>query len=53
MSSPLQAQVQRRRTFAIISNPDAGKTTLKEPDWVKARDLLPGRQGCCAQRKPG
>ena len=30
MSSPLQAQVQRRRTFAIISHPDAGKTTLTE-----------------------
>ena len=30
MSSPLQAQVRRRRTFAIISHPDAGKTTLTE-----------------------
>ena len=26
----LQAQVQKRRTFAIISHPDAGKTTLTE-----------------------
>ena len=26
----LQAEVQRRRTFAIISHPDAGKTTLTE-----------------------
>ncbi|MBC7397368.1 MAG: peptide chain release factor 3 [Bdellovibrionales bacterium] len=26
----LQAQVERRRTFAIISHPDAGKTTLTE-----------------------
>lgn len=26
----LQKQVQRRRTFAIISHPDAGKTTLTE-----------------------
>lgn len=26
----LQKEVQRRRTFAIISHPDAGKTTLTE-----------------------
>ncbi len=28
--SPLAAEVLRRRTFAIISHPDAGKTTLTE-----------------------
>ncbi len=28
--SELQSEVQRRRTFAIISHPDAGKTTLTE-----------------------
>jgi len=28
--SPLARQVERRRTFAIISHPDAGKTTLTE-----------------------
>jgi peptide chain release factor 3 len=28
--TPLEAAVQRRRTFAIISHPDAGKTTLTE-----------------------
>lgn len=28
--SPLQKEVLRRRTFAIISHPDAGKTTLTE-----------------------
>jgi peptide chain release factor 3 len=28
--TPLAAQVARRRTFAIISHPDAGKTTLTE-----------------------
>jgi peptide chain release factor 3 len=28
--SPIAEQVQRRRTFAIISHPDAGKTTLTE-----------------------
>jgi peptide chain release factor 3 len=28
--SPLATQVARRRTFAIISHPDAGKTTLTE-----------------------
>ncbi len=30
MSSKLQSEIQRRRTFAIISHPDAGKTTLTE-----------------------
>ena len=28
--SLLQKQVSKRRTFAIISHPDAGKTTLTE-----------------------
>jgi len=28
--SPLERDIQRRRTFAIISHPDAGKTTLTE-----------------------
>ena len=27
---PLEKEVARRRTFAIISHPDAGKTTLTE-----------------------
>jgi peptide chain release factor 3 len=30
LPSPLAAEVKRRRTFAIISHPDAGKTTLTE-----------------------
>jgi len=30
MRSPLAAEAARRRTFAIISHPDAGKTTLTE-----------------------
>src|SRR5207253_9653550 len=30
LASPLAAEVARRRTFAIISHPDAGKTTLTE-----------------------
>ncbi len=29
-SNPIYAEAQRRRTFAIISHPDAGKTTLTE-----------------------
>ena len=28
--SAYQEQLQKRRTFAIISHPDAGKTTLTE-----------------------
>ncbi len=30
MTTPLAAEAARRRTFAIISHPDAGKTTLTE-----------------------
>src|ERR1051325_2721830 len=30
MSRPLAEEIARRRTFAIISHPDAGKTTLTE-----------------------
>ncbi len=30
MSSRLEAEIKRRRTFGIISHPDAGKTTLTE-----------------------
>ena len=26
----IESEIQRRRTFAIISHPDAGKTTLTE-----------------------
>ena len=29
-TSPFAAEIARRRTFAIISHPDAGKTTLTE-----------------------
>jgi len=29
-ASPLAGEIERRRTFAIISHPDAGKTTLTE-----------------------
>ncbi|PKL35599.1 MAG: peptide chain release factor 3 [Spirochaetae bacterium HGW-Spirochaetae-1] len=30
MNDPMQIEIKRRRTFAIISHPDAGKTTLTE-----------------------
>jgi len=30
MNKPYQKEIKRRRTFAIISHPDAGKTTLTE-----------------------
>ena len=30
MSSEIASEIRRRRTFAIISHPDAGKTTLTE-----------------------
>ena len=40
----LEDEIKRRRTFAIISHPDAGKTTLTE------KFLLYG--GAIAQRSP-
>ena len=30
MTSTLEKEINRRRTFGIISHPDAGKTTLTE-----------------------
>src|SRR3954454_2272038 len=30
LSDEIQAEVNKRRTFAIISHPDAGKTTMTE-----------------------
>ena len=30
MSDNMQSEIARRRTFAIISHPDAGKTTMTE-----------------------
>ncbi|MDT8335432.1 MAG: GTP-binding protein, partial [Desulfurivibrionaceae bacterium] len=30
MSTRIKKEIQRRRTFGIISHPDAGKTTLTE-----------------------
>lgn len=30
MTIPWQDEIDRRRTFAIISHPDAGKTTVTE-----------------------
>ena len=49
--SELKEEVQKRRTFAIISHPDAGKTTLTEkfllyggaiqkPEWSKGKNNL-------------
>ena len=46
----LERQVQRRRTFAIISHPDAGKTTLTEKfllygGAIQKAGSVKGRQG--------
>ena len=45
--SPLAAEIERRRTFAIISHPDAGKTTLTEKLLLfgGAMQLAGSRQG--------
>ena len=33
-------EIERRRTFAIISHPDAGKTTLTEKPGWKSRNSV-------------
>ena len=59
MSSPVPAvsetfrrEVERRRTFAIISHPDAGKTTLTEKMllYAGAIELAGAVRGTKAQR---
>lgn len=50
ISSTLQEAVQKRRTFAIISHPDAGKTTLTEKlllysGMVQTAGMVKGRKG--------
>src|ERR1039457_2622999 len=42
--TPLAAEVERRRTFAIISHPDAGKTTLTEKLLLFGGGFTPGGQ---------
>src|ERR1700709_1113174 len=42
--SPLSAEVARRRTFAIISHPDAGKTTLTEKLLLFGAAIIPAGQ---------
>ena len=61
--SPLSDEVARRRTFAIISHPDAGKTTLTEKlllfggaiqmaGSVKSRKAARHAGGIAEQRDP-
>lgn len=50
MSSSIQAEVSKRRTFAIISHPDAGKTTLTEKlllysGMIHTAGMVKGRKG--------
>ena len=50
MTDDLDAEVKRRRTFAIISHPDAGKTTLTEKlllyaGMVRTAGMVGGRKG--------
>ena len=42
----LQDEISRRRTFAIISHPDAGKTTLTEKFQMCIRDRGGATAGC-------
>src|SRR6185437_7885752 len=46
----IRAEIQKRRTFAIISHPDAGKTTLTEKlllysGMVQTAGMVKGRKG--------
>ena len=46
----LQVEVAKRRTFAIISHPDAGKTTLTEKlllysGMIQTAGMVKGRKG--------
>lgn len=49
LQSEIRGEVQRRRTFAIISHPDAGKTTLTEKlllfsGMIRAAGMVGGRK---------
>ena len=39
----LRQEIEKRRTFAIISHPDAGKTTLTEKFLLYGGAIKPGR----------
>lgn len=48
--SELQDKINKRRTFAIISHPDAGKTTLTENCFfMGAPSILPDRSRAAKQ----
>ena len=51
MSDHLE-EVQRRRTFAIISHPDAGKTTLTEK-FLHYGGAIQGPAPCAPARRAG
>ena len=49
-TSPLRQEIKQRRTFAIISHPDAGKTTLTEKlllysGMIHTAGMVRGRKG--------
>ena len=49
----LESEIKRRRTFAIISHPDAGKTTLTEKFLLYGGAIAPGRPGKGQEEHPG
>ena len=56
--SELTQQINRRRTFAIISHPDAGKTTLTEKlllygGAIRMAGSVKARRAACSQRLDG
>ena len=51
--SQYESEIKRRRTFAIISHPDAGKTTLTEKFLLYGGADRSGRGGEGQEERPG
>ncbi len=51
--SRYESEIKRRRTFAIISHPDAGKTTLTEKFLLYGGGHRQGRSGEGQEEYPG
>ena len=52
MSENIRKEIENRRTFAIISHPDAGKTTLTEKFLLYGGPIItPGRLNGMAKTK--
>ena len=48
----LKKEIENRRTFAIISHPDAGKTTITEKFLLYGGAIQGGRHGQGQEKQP-